>query len=453
MSKELLFSNNIAYLPGIKAAVRLENDDAASRSTTGKITSGMSGGSGIKVAKWGDDNNFPGMIRDILAKDAEMKELINTCVLYALGKGVTAFQETGVDAEGNPILKAINDPEIRAFYNSRMVKKYLHEGLIDLFTYFNVFPEMIPTKNRDKIHGIYVNEAFHCRWEEMGDDGVLKRVIHNKNWPNAKLTDTNETTLIRALDPYDLDILTSTKLDKSLTKWIYPVSYPTIGQTYYQVAHWDGLRVSGWLDIAAKIPEFKAAMLKNQMAIKYLIRIPNTYWPSKYPNWMELDEAQQLARKKETLMDINKSLTDVENSGKSILNEVGYDPITKEKLPGWEIDVIDDKTKPGQFLEDSQEASAFKMRALGLDNAIVGHLMTGKGMGAGSGSDKRIAWNLFITKIQPYRDIIADPLKFIAEFNGWTDKYPGFTLGFRDTVLQTLDKEHKTSGEAVNDAA
>lgn len=423
----------------------------ADKATTGTTGTVSTKDSALTPAFWGDDNDFPGSIKKILDGDAELKELINTLVLYSMGKGVIPFQETGIDDDGNPILKAIQDPEVRKFYKSRMVRKYLLEGYQDLYTFFNVFPEMIPTKDRSRIHGIYINEASHCRWEQMDDSGILKRVIHNKNWPNAKLNDPIETTVIPAIDVYDPDILKTLKEDKTKKKWIFPCSYPTIGQTYYQLAHWDGLRVSGWLEIAAKIPAFKKALLSNQMTIKYLIQIPNTYWPSAYKDWEDYDDKMRNQKKKEKLEEINKALTDVENTGKSILNEVGIDPVSKEKLPGWNIIVIDDKTKAGAFLEDSQEASAHKMRALGLDNAIVGNLMTG-GMGAGSGSDKRIAWNLFMAKIGPYRDIMMDPLMFAAEFNGWTEKYPGFTLAYRDTVMETLDKSHQTAKEVTNAA-
>lgn len=445
-------SNNIAYFP--KHSVGVVMQEPSVQPTTGLLKAGTSaGGSKIKVAAWGDGNDFPNIIKKLLASDAEMVKLIDWCVRAAMGKGLAVLQIIDYTDTGEPVYKAIKDPEILKWYNSRIVKRYIHEAFIDAFTFFNVFPELIPTKDRSRIHGIYVNEAMHCRWEEMGDDGKLANVIHNKNWPSVKLDDPKETTLIPALDPYDFDIVQKVKEDKKLTKFIFPVSYPTIGQTYYQLAHWDGLRVSGWLEIAAKIPEFKKALLLNQMTIKYLIRIPNTYWPSCYKDWDKKTQAEQTQCKKDKMDEINKALTDVKNTGKSILNEVGFDPITKEKLPGWEIDVIDDKTKPGAFTEDSQEASSLKMRALGLDNSLVGSLITGKGMGAGSGSDKRLAYNIYMALGQPYRDIVLEPLLFAAEFNSWTDQYPGFTLQFRDVMMQTLDVAHQTSQEGVQGAA
>lgn len=432
-------------------AFSLQGDEPAAPATTGTVLTPLTTNVG-KVAYWGNDNNFPGRIAEILAKDAEMTKLIDWCVRAAMGKGIAVMQNHDWTDDGQPLYRPIKDRAILDWYGSAQVRNYYHKAFIDLFTFFNVFPELIPTRDRSRIYSIGHNEAMHCRWAQMDTDGKLKEVIHNKNWSvsgTVNLYDTNQTTRIPAIDPMDYDIVNKVKNDKGLVKFIYPVNYPTIGRTYYQVAHWDGLRVSGWLDIAAKIPEFKAALLKNQMTIKYLIRIPNTYWPSVYKNWDNMNDTSRTEAKKAKLKEIDKSLTDTENTGKSILNEVGFDPITHEKLPGWEIEVIDDKTKAGQFLEDSQEASAHKMRALGLDNSLVSALMTGK-MGSGSGSDKMQAWNIYTAMIDPYRNIVLDPLYFAAEFSGYKEQYPGFTLTFRDTLLQTQNINSQGSKEILN---
>jgi hypothetical protein len=455
---ELLFENNIAYMPEHGIIVSMQSSSAATKPgdqpaaapTNGTITNLTNNSTEIKVANWGDDNDFPGMIKKLLASDAEMKALIDFCVRASYGKGIVCLNEVDIDDDGNPKYKAIIDPAITAWYKSPQTRKYCLEAFIDLFTFFNVFPEMIPSRDRTKINYIGVNEAMHCRWAMMGDDGKLSKLIVNKNWPGAKLDDPLQTTIITAIDPYDYDIVNLVKNDKSLKKFVFPLNYPTIGQTYYQAAHWDGLRLSGWLEIAAQIPAFKKALLKNQMTIKYLIRIPTNYWPAVYKDWDKLSEKAQDEKKKAKLKEINASLTDVKNTGKSILNEVGYDPVTKEKLPGWEIDVIDDKTKAGAFLEDSQEASAHKMRALGLDPTLVGTLITGKGMGAGSGSDKQLAWNIMLAMIDTYRQIVLDPLHFKAAFDdGVLTKYPGFTLRFRDSIMETVNGHNQNVKETL----
>jgi hypothetical protein len=367
-------AGKIAYFPGSGVAFELQGSAPASKPTTGTVNKITGTNGTLGIAYWGANNNFPNEVRADLLKDAEMLELINKRVLTSYGKGIVCLNEIDRTDQGEPIYQAIKDWDLVNWYRSPQTRKYCMEGFQDLFTFANVFPELITTRDRSKIYSVSINEAMHCRWELMGDDGKLKNVIHNKNWPYAKLTDLAQTTVIPAIDPYDYDIVSAVKGDKSLKKFIYPLNYPSIGQTYYQVANWNALRVSGWMAIAAKVPEFVLALMTNQMTIKYLIRIPNAYWPSVYKDWDKMSESAQDLKKKAKMAEINKSLTDAKNAGKSILNEVGIDPVTKEKIPGWEIVVIDDKTKPGAYTPTSAEASSHKMRALGTDPALPGIL-------------------------------------------------------------------------------
>ncbi|MHB8209077.1 hypothetical protein [Mucilaginibacter sp.] len=451
---ELIISEDrtIAYIPGHQVAISMQSEQPAAQPTTGTVNIPFATNIS-RIAYWGEDNNFPGMIQALLANDAEMTKLLDWAVRAAMGKGISVLQIVDWDDDGLPIYKPIKDPDIQQYFTNRSIRMYTHKAFIDLFTFFNVFPELITTKDRSQIYSIGINQAMHCRWEQMGMDGKLKNVVHNKNFGvNAmvNLSDPTQTEVIPAIDPFGFNLVDTVRANKSLTKFIFPVNYPTIGRTYYQVAHWDGLRVSGWLEIAAKVPAFKKALMENQMTIKYLIRIPNNYWPSVYKDWDNMKDAARSEAKKKKMREIDKTLTDTKNAGKSIMNEVGFDPVTKEKLPGWEIDVINDKTSAGAFLEDSQEASAHKMRALGLDNSLVGALETGKKMGGGSGSDKLQAWNIFLALISPYRDVVLDPLYFAAEFNGYIDRFPGFTIAFRDTILQTQNINNQVTQEIAN---
>lgn len=442
--EDILFSKSetttIAYMSAHGVAVEMEvPKPPAAQPTTGTIIQLNVSGGPLRVAYWGLNNDFPNEVRRDLHKDAEMLELINRRVLTAYGKGIVCLNEIDRTPDGEPIYEAIKDWNVVNWYRSPQTRKYCMEGFLDLFTFSNVFPELITTRDRSQIYSVGVNEAMHCRWQLMDDDGKLKTVIHNKNWPWGRLDDPYQTTILPAIDPYDYDIVNTVKQDKSLKKFIYPLNYPSIGQTYYQVSNWNALRVSGWMAIAAKVPEFMLALMVNQMTIKYLIRIPNAYWPSVFKNWDKYSETVQNEKKKEKLAEINKSLTDAKNAGKSILNEVGIDPVTKEKIPGWEIVVIDDKTKPGAYIPTSAEASSHKMRGLGIDPTLPGTLDTGSGM-SGTGSDKQLAWNIDLATIDLYREIILDPLYFKAKFDdGIMKKWPGFTLKFRDSIMETVN--------------
>ncbi|HMT30417.1 MAG TPA: hypothetical protein PKD91_14175, partial [Bacteroidia bacterium] len=72
----------------------------------------------------------------------------------------------------------------------------------------------------------------------------------------------------------------------------------------------------------------------------------------------------------------------------------------------------------------------------GVDPAIIG-MTPGKGIGAGSGSDKRIAFNVYVSLCQADRDIILEPLNFIRDYNGWD---PELEFRFKYPMITTLDK-------------
>jgi hypothetical protein len=81
---------------------------------------------------------------------------------------------------------------------------------------------------------------------------------------------------------------------------------------------------------------------------------------------------------------------------------------------------------------------------------LPGSISTGSSMGAGSGSDKQVAQNISLSMIDPYRDIVLDPLHFAAKFNGHFDKYPGFTLKFRDSIMDTVNGHNQTKTEGLS---
>jgi len=85
---------------------------------------------------------------------------------------------------------------------------------------------------------------------------------------------------------------------------------------------------------------------------------------------------------------------------------------------------------------------------LDLDPTLVGD-SPGKNMGSGSGSDKRVAFNAKVALLNPHRELLLEPLYFIAEYNGWKAKYPRLEFKFIEVELETLDKG-KTSKEVIN---
>jgi hypothetical protein len=142
-------------------------------------------------------------------------------------------------------------------------------------------------------------------------------------------------------------------------------------------------------------------------------------------------------------------LTGNEKAGSSLMIPVENDPITKKVYEGWQIEAVDNKIKDGVYIEDSQEASSHLMFALGVDPTLIGN-SPGKGMGAGSGSDKNAAFNAYISLCQIHQDLILEPLHFIRDYNGWN---PEYQFRFRKALMAPMTSGKPTLQAAPNQAA
>lgn len=435
----IIFSENIALLERPEVGILMMEEPAVAPTTVKPDDATAVDG---EVAKWGDSNDFPQQIIALAEKSTELPALLDWKARALQGVEVKAFQPVYDKEKKTWVDEEIEDIEIKEFLSHRITKRYFREAATDFFWFWNVFPELTKSLSGDKIAYIGTQDASWCRWGKMDKNGTVKQCFVASNWPSAKPSDPT-TLKLDVVDPYSFYAVENVR-KSSKDRWVYPVSYPSPGKAYYQLAPWDGYRTSGWAEIAAEIPKFKKAVMKFQITIKYLICIPTNYWPQAYPDWNTKTPEQKGEVRKAKIIEINQTLAGAENAGQSLLCDVGIDPTTGKEIPGWKIIPIEDKLKEGAYLEDSGEASRHLRAALALDASLNGEGV-GKGMGAGSGSDKRIAFNIYVALQQPYRDVILEPLYFIAEYNGWMKKYPLMKFKCEEIQLETLDKSHQTA--------
>ena len=400
----------------------------------------------VDIVPWGAANNFPQRV----LVDGERSTIIPTALKWQanlISKPVLPFL-VDYDDNGNEVLQHCKDPEISTFLDSRHFRRYQRESANDIFWFLNIFPELILSKDRKKITHIHPNEAAHCRWSKQNAAGTCDFVYINANWPDASAGDP-ETVKVRSLDPYHYDLVNWTRdANTSTYKYIFPSSYPTPGKTFYQLAHWNGIRRSGWLDVLASVPKLKKSLFENQMTIKYHIKIPREYWENEYgAEWQKWSAQERDAARSSLIARLNNKLIGVEKSGITLATEFGTSSIDGKTIEAWEIEPVPDKLKDGQYLADNMEATAHLLYALGLDPTLVG--FASKEMGSRSGgSDKRESLLIYLSQLEPYRDVLFEPLNFIAEFNGWTKKYPTLKFRIPQTLLTTLD-----TGASTKDVA
>ncbi|WP_375435090.1 hypothetical protein [uncultured Hymenobacter sp.] len=437
--KKILFSTagNVAYLTGLHGMVNLGGALAAASAATqdgAEPTSPVEQGISGEVALWGDGNDFPQQVIAQAEKSTIIPSVLDWKTRAVYGGGVVYGRVTGYDKDGNEQFERERLPEVEAFFRRSNIKRYAFESLQNLFWFIQSYPEIILSLNRQKITSLTTQDTAFCRYSVVKAGMATPAWTHiSANWPNAKPGDAF-TTSVPVLDPY-YEPVEALRADTRGFKYIYPLALPSPGKALYQLASWNSIRRSGWLEVAQAIPEFKAALFKNQMSIKYLIETHEGYWKWKYPDW---DTKPTEVRKQiisDELADFEATMSGTAGTGKSILSLTITDPRTGEQISAFKVTAIDDKIKSGLHIEDSQEASSHIYTALAVDPTLMG-ISPGKGMGAGSGSDKRVAFNNFISTHRFYQDLVLEPLYLVRDYNGWP---ADLEFRFLNPLVQTLD--------------
>jgi len=454
MSNQVIIHENYALLPGNGRAVLITGAGGSYNNVMYK--GGVAGSTPIVrdyqaealgFAPWGRMNNFPQKVIEMVSKSSIIAPTLDKKVCMAQGQSVLPV-ELDWDDQGKQKFTVVKDPEIFQFLWHPSTEKYINEALTDLFWFYNVFPRLTFSVNHTKILKIETEEAPFCRWGLQNEYGYCDNLYVNANWPRAFIDDPLTQTF-KAINPYAYNLVLEAKKLKNEDSFIYPVSYPTPGKTYYQLAHWDGIRESGWMQVIEAIPNFKKHMLEHQSVLQFHIELPDYYFDQKLgAAYTKATEPEKLAMRTKEMQTWNDILTGAKNAGKSIASIFKTINNGKDKVQGVTITPIDNKLKEGMLVDDNQEAMSNLLYALGVDPTLLG-FAPGSKMGAGAGSDKREAFLIFLATVDPYRRKILEPLNFIAEYNGWKNKYPFLRFMFQDTILTTLDKG-KSAEQTLN---
>ncbi|OIN56778.1 hypothetical protein [Arsenicibacter rosenii] len=389
------------------------------------------------IMNWGDDNALPQRIIELYNRDPIIPATLGKLMTMLVGRGIMAVQET-IDDNGKDKDIRVNDLQINRFLRSIQTKQYLREMSGDLSWFFNGFPEMILSRDRSEIVQIHPLNAEECRYGKMTDAGDLPYVYLSSEWEKGY---TREPKQLSAIDPYRIDRVDWLR-DSSLYKCVYPLKFPTPGKRVYALPHHYAIVESGWLDVHLAIPTFKKFLLKNQISIKYHWKIDFEYWKVRYGEiWDKADAKKRMQIQRDWITEQTRALANMEKSGVSIVTPMAYDPRDQkaQQRELIKIEEIKDSSKEGKYIEDNLEAAANIFYALGLDPVISG-FAGGDKMGSRSGgSDKREGYLIALQMLNFFRDLLLEPIQFVAEYNGWTDRHPDLAFRFKDTILTTLD--------------
>jgi hypothetical protein len=388
---------------------------------------------------WGVNNLFPQEVVRLTEKSTIIAPAISKLVKYAYAGGIQVGTRQIVNGEEKFV--PIIDKQFDQFKRRSNLSLYALEALSDMFWFGNVFPNLVVNKGEDKIAQLFVEEACYSRWEKPSKKKIEFCLV-SANWDNAEHLNKDEIIRVDVLDQY-FDPAYQIK-DSSAKRFVYPVGFPSPNRFWYQLAPWNGAIASGWLAFSLQIPEFKTAMMKNQLTLKYHLEVNEAYWPLEFDGWDKLDEKVRSSHRQEFLRKFTENLADTKNVGKAIMTSFKYDRSGNTENM-WKITPIDDKIKSGVYVEDSQEASTHLMNALELDPTLFG-AGPGKGFSAGSGSDKNSAYNLLMVALKPIHDLILQPLYVVRDVNGWSDELE-FRMAHTFMAESTSGKPRMVSGD------
>ncbi len=492
---EMYIDDVVAYLPGSKAAVyfapsKVKMQSNGFISSKGSFTQVQQIITALDVVPWGEDNRFPQNIEKLMLYCGMGKEALNWKVKALYGAGIVPGKITGYSEDGkSEIFKPLDIaqyPNVYKFLRSAKLPRFYLEFLVDWVWYANCFPEMILSNDCTLITGMVHQESNNCRYKQMNDKGVVDTMYLSHLWgytndelvkfdpqkrvmgaaSTAQVVNYVDGVYIKQLDVIDMyDPVASLKAiadtqknrpDGALRSAILPVHYPSPNKPYYQLATWDGARLSGWLEIAIKIPSLIKNLYNNSFNLKYHVELPEALlWEQAGGKdvWLGLKGAEGAAKKKQVkkkiLEELDKFLRGDENAGKTFVSFFSIDQVKGEELGRVKITPLTATNTLDKELLASASANSEILFAMGINPDIIGASMPGGAYGGNKGgSNIREGKLVYDALLTLERQVILEPLYLVRDYNreigGDIQWEEDIVFKIRDVELTTLDKNTGT---------
>lgn len=409
-------------------------------------------GKDAKYIAWGDSDTWPLEIAEKVRKNGSASSAIRLLRRAHYGNGLVLYRNVK-DESGKKKVEYIDRtevPEIDAFLKRIKSPMFLQETIMDLEWYNLSFPEFVLDVAADKIVSVKRMKTAWCRYATPGNSGVPESIYVSSKFGRDRSVDVENNEFVEEiplLNPYlTKEEIKAYCIENEIRKFTIPFGFPLLDESFYPSADWHAILHSGWLEVANSVPIYKLGIFRNQVSIKYMIEIDVRYFKYVYEkDW----DTYTVEKKQEIRADLIRTITDElsspENSGKSISSIMFIDD-KQNQVSAIKITSIDDKFKDGSYLPEAEAANSEVLFAFGTDPTIIGAGIPGGKLGSGSGSDKRVAFNLLQTFMKSNRDISISPLEFVQDYNGWDNT---LKLGYENVVLETLDKNPTSTSKAV----
>lgn len=427
---------DIALGRGSQAAFIITSESPEKATTITKKETG----SGV-LAKWGDDNRYPQRFMEALKKNGSGGAALRFIRATHFGQGFHLYKtEATEDGKREQKMQAVSDyKEVQEYFKNVKIDRFWTELIADLETFYIAFPEFLLSKDYTKIVSQKRQPAAKIRFEKMDiKTGLVEHVYMCHDWQANTSVDSDYVAKIPVVDSFwSADQIREYCKKNKIHKFIMPIFYPLMDETYYPEADWHAVFKNGWMDVANSIPEYKQKLFQNQLHIKYVVHISEEYFTRTYGEDWRTFEPEQRKKIREDLADaIDEHLAGNDNAGKSI-QSVTYRDVNGNWVDGIKVEAIDDKLKDGAYLPEASAANSEIMFALGVDPSLIGAGIPGGKLNTGSGSDKREAFSILTSLFKTKRQTTLDVWHLVRDYNAWPEDLEG---GFANTELTTLDK-------------
>jgi len=415
--------------PGVKPIKKAEpKDPDADKTSVGDI----------EISDWGTGNRFPTAADEIINSVGVLNSGLRFIRNFTIGQGIFPVQVTGYDNDGNEILKPVDDPRLRQFGFSRVVRRYLEKAVRDYLKFGSSFVQLLPNAEGAQMVGINTINARYCRLGMADKTGAIGKCVVSGKWPDTP--GEGEYSIYDVLDEYDpaADLQYRKWGNKTRSKsFIHVIRDSWSNNEYYSSPVWYSAYTAGWIEVAQKIPVFLKKAYENQVTWKFHVQIPYAFWDKKFPEsqYETTGERQQAI---ENFMDeIETNLCGPENANKPIFTFFEINPTNGKVEEQWIIKPIENKLNSEQNLVTSAAANSEILFSLMINPNVLGAGMPG-GTYAGNqgGSNIREAFLVNIANAWLDRQNLLDPLETYVRFNGAAQDVE---WRFRNTILTTLD--------------
>lgn len=336
-------------------------------------------------------------------------------------------------------------PDIFDFIENNNLNLVRMEIANDLAIFYDGYIEYIFDKNSPpKLVQIKSKETTCSRISEI-DEKTGKSEWHgySAEWHKGTPEDLIATPLLDRQTPLrDLKVRMGKLPNKDgkveIVKernFIHNLRISTPGRFYYSRPYWWSVFASGWYDFASAIPVFKKALIKNQMSLRYIVYIQESFWEKLFLAEKITNDEDKTARRKKFLDDMNNFLSGEENAGKGFVSHFRYDRIKGFEDKDIMITALDSFFKGGEYIEDSEEVSNTICYAMNVHPSIIG-AAPGKGKSI-NGTEARELFNMEQALMKMYQDLTLEPLYVAKVMNGWPKD---IHFSVTNCQLTTLDK-------------